>query len=87
MKLGYSHSYVPGPVESRTTRTASRDRRQPGLRRVRRATTPDRQPAGSAGQFPWMTESQWGVIFPCNLDPDIPGGKGHFCKDALPGWA
>jgi hypothetical protein len=30
------------------------------------------------GQYPWMGESKWGCIFPCNLDPSIPQGKGWF---------
>lgn len=43
------------------------------------------------GQYPWMGESKWGCIFPCNLDPEIPGGKGRFnidvvLKYALRGW-
>ncbi|MCX7598419.1 MAG: hypothetical protein N2512_06070, partial [Armatimonadetes bacterium] len=43
------------------------------------------------GRYPWMGESKWGCIFPCNLDPEIPGGKGRFnidvvLKYALLGW-
>lgn len=29
-------------------------------------------------QMPWIGESNWGAILPCNLDPDIPQGKGWF---------
>ena len=32
------------------------------------------------GQYPWMSESKWGVIIPCNLDPDILEGKGQFAS-------
>lgn len=30
------------------------------------------------GNFPWIGDSGWGAIFPCNLDPDIPDGYGRF---------
>lgn len=33
------------------------------------------------GQYSWMGESKWGNIFPCNLDPKIPNGKGRFNSD------
>jgi len=78
-KLGYAHSYVPSYwIDKHSFRDA--------LTTVARAASVsvnyDRGdvPAGGAGQYSWMTESKWGVIFPCNLDPDIPGGKGWFCR-------
>ncbi len=43
---------------------------------------PDGQAYSMIGKYPWMGESQWGCVFPCNLDPKIPGGKGPFCRDA-----
>ncbi len=30
------------------------------------------------GNYPWIGDSGWGAIFPCNLDPDIPEGYGKF---------
>jgi len=33
------------------------------------------------GNFPWIGNSGWGAIFPCNLDPDIPDGYGRFDMD------
>ena len=33
------------------------------------------------GKLDWMTESRYGDIFPCSLDPKIPGGKGRFNSD------
>jgi len=33
------------------------------------------------GNFPWIGNSGWGAIFPCNLDPDIPDGYGRFDLD------
>lgn len=79
MKLGYSH-YLPGKWEREHSHRES-------CIAVNRACAASvcynaaQEPVGGAGQFPWMSESRWGVIFPCNLDPDIPGGKGHFCKE------
>lgn len=48
-------------------------------------------PHCGVGKYPWMGESQWGCIFPCNLDPEMPGGKGRFNIDvvlsySLRGW-
>ncbi|MBC7327761.1 hypothetical protein H5T87_06565 [bacterium] len=34
------------------------------------------------GNFPWIGDSGWGAIFPCNLDPDIPDGYGRFDMDS-----
>jgi hypothetical protein len=79
MKLGYSH-YLPGLWE----KTHSHRESCVAVNRACAASVcydAQQEPVGSAGQFPWMTESRWGVIFPCNLDPDIPDGKGHFCKN------
>jgi len=80
LKLGYSGSYVPaGWVAAHS--------REEAVQTVGRAALASLifgasgQPSLGAGQFPWMTESQWGTIFPCSLDPDIPGGKGVFCRD------
>lgn len=33
------------------------------------------------GNYPWIGDSGWGAIFPCNLDPDIPNGYGRFDTD------
>lgn len=48
-------------------------------------------PHCGVGKYPWMGESKWGGIFPCNLDPEIPDGKGKFNTDivlsyCLRGW-
>lgn len=79
MKLGYSH-YLPALWE----KTHSHREACIAVNKACAASVcydAQQEPVGSAGQFPWMFESQWGVIFPCNLDPDIPGGKGYFCKE------
>ena len=48
-------------------------------------------PVCSIGQYGWIGDSKWGAIFPCNLDPDIPDGRGRFDLDVtldhcLRGW-
>lgn len=79
MKLGYSH-YLPGSWEKAHSH-------QEACLAVNRAAASsvefdgDQRPYGMIGQFPWIGDSRWGCIFPCNLDPDIPGGKGRFGKD------
>jgi hypothetical protein len=79
-KLGYSHSYVPGKwVREHSHREAIKTVAQAAAASVNHEF--DGSPTGSGGKLPWMNESQLGVIFPCNLDPDIPGGKGVFCRD------
>jgi hypothetical protein len=46
-------------------------------------------PYAMIGKMPWMGETQWGCIFPCDLDMQIPDGKGWFCRNAYldPGLA
>ena len=36
---------------------------------------------------PWISDSNWVAIFPCNLDPAIPGGKGWFAKQVFIDYA
>lgn len=78
-KLSYSRSYTPGLwVREHSLREA--------IQTVAKAAEVSvnynnvGEPYASIGQYPWMGESKWGVIFPCNLDPDIPEGKGPFCS-------
>jgi len=79
-KLGYSHSYVPGIW------VAQHSHREAVLTVAKAAVASaayNSRGTISAGiaQYPWMEESKWGAIFPCNLDPDIADGKGPFCRD------
>ena len=77
MKLSYSGGYVPGSwVKEHSYPDA--------LLTIARAATAsveqgsDGRPYTMIGEMPWMGESKWGCIFPCNLDPTIPNGKGWF---------
>ncbi|MBI2298866.1 MAG: hypothetical protein HYU66_07950 [Armatimonadetes bacterium] len=78
-KLGYA-SYTPG-------RWLKDHSRREMLQTVSRACEASvqydvaQQPYGMVGQYSWMSESKWGVILPCDLDPDIPQGKGWFCRE------
>jgi len=87
-KLGYAHSYVPGAwVAAHSSRE--------GMVTVAKAAvssaTYDARGSLGAGiaKYPWITESQWGGVFACNLDPGISDGKGPFCRDVFiePGLA
>jgi hypothetical protein len=76
-KLSYAGGYTPGNwVKEHSLREA--------LQTIAQATVTsasygaDGRPYANIGQFPWMGESKWGCIFPCDLDPDIPQGKGPF---------
>jgi len=79
-QLSYASSYVPGgwrrehslPDAIRTVARAAERSAAYGA---------DGQPTTSIGQYPWMGESRWGVMFHCNLDPDIPDGKGWFAQE------
>jgi len=76
-KLSYSTSYAPGNwVQEHSLREAVRTVSQAAMGSV--SYDAAGRPYAQIGQFPWMGESQWGCIFPNNLDPDIPGGKGAF---------
>jgi hypothetical protein len=79
-KLSYASSYVPGGWRrdhslSEAIRTVARAAERSA------AYGTDGQPTTYIGQYPWMGESQWGVMFHCNLDPDIPEGKGWFAQE------
>ena len=79
-KLGYAHSYVPARwVKAH----APREDMQVIARAALNSDTygADGRPELSGGKFPWMSESQLGFMFPCNLDPDIPWGKGWFARN------
>ncbi len=79
-QLGYSRSYVPGAwVEEHSLAEAVQAVARGGERSLQHDATG--APWLSVGQYPWMAESKWGIIFPCNLDPDIPEGKGRFCRE------
>lgn len=78
-KLSYASSYTPGLwVKENSLRKAI----QTVNTAARGSVTwgRDDQPHGGVGKFDWMGESRYGIIFPCSLDPDIPGGKGWFCS-------
>lgn len=76
-RLAYASSYVPGGW--RRDHSLS-EALQTVARAAQRSATfgRDGQPTTSVGQYPWMGESRWGVMYHCNLDPDIPQGKGWF---------
>jgi hypothetical protein len=81
-KLGYAHSYVPSRwVKEHSPREAMQVVSRAALNSVN--WEDDGTPTGWPGKYPWMAESQLGVIFPCNLDPDIPQGKGWFCREVF----
>jgi hypothetical protein len=76
-KLSYSGGYAPGNwVQERSLWEALQAISQAALNSV--SHDAGGVPYTQIGQFPWMGESQWGCIFPNNLDPDIPDGKGPF---------
>lgn len=76
-KLGYGTSYTPGYwVKRHSQEEATRAIAQAAVRSCSYGR--DGKPNTLIAQLPWITESQWGTIFACNLDPDIPGGKGEF---------
>lgn len=79
-KLAYASSYVPGKwIREHSLKESVVTVARAALASVGYTSSGD--PRGGVGQMPWMGESKWGVIFPCNLDPDIPGGKGRFDAD------
>lgn len=81
-KLGYSHSYVPARwVKDHSPQEAT----QVIARAALNSNTygPDEKPELMGGKFEWMSESQLGFMFPCNLDPDIPEGKGWFARNVF----
>ena len=81
-KLSYAHSYVPGKwVREHSAREAMRVVSQATLNSVSYGA--DGTPSLGMGKYPWMGESKLGVIFPCSLDPDIPQGKGWFCREVF----
>lgn len=79
-RLGYSHSYVPGGWRRHHSHAEA-------VQVVARAALVSGlfdsfgERVCSVGQMPWMSESKWGVLYPCNLDPDIPEGKGWFARE------
>jgi len=79
-KLGYASSYAPG-LWVREHSLGELLTSVSGAASASVFHDAQGAPYGSIGQFPWMGETKWGVIFPCNLDPDIPGGKGPFASD------
>jgi len=76
-KLTYSGGYAPGSwVKEHSLRDALLTISKAAMASVEYGS--DARPYTMIGQFPWMGESQWGCIFPSNLDPTIPNGKGWF---------
>ncbi len=80
LKLAYSSSYLPANWIAQHSRAEA-------VQAVARAAQASLQedaggvPWVGIGQYPWIGDNRWGVIFPCNLDPDIPEGKGWFCRE------
>jgi len=76
-QLAYASSYVPGGWRREHSLAEAI---QTVARAAERSATfgVDGRPTTSIGQYPWMGESRWGVMYHCNLDPDIPQGKGWF---------
>jgi len=78
-KLAYAASYTPGKWLGEHSLRES-------LQTVSRAAlasvnyTEDGKTSVAILQCSWMGDSNWGAVFPCNLDPDIPGGKGWFAS-------
>jgi hypothetical protein len=79
-KLSYAGGYAPANwTQEHSLREA--------LQTISRAAVasvlhgPTGEPYANIGEMPWMGESKWGCIFPCDLDPDLPGGKGPFNTD------
>lgn len=79
-KLRYASSYAPGLwVREHSLKEM--------IQTVARAAESsavcgmDGRPCPGIGRFPWIGDTGWGAIFRCNLDPDIPHGKGWFCRE------
>ncbi len=79
-QLGYARSYVPQQwVDEHSLEEAVQAVARAGEQSLQHDATG--RPILSVGQYSWIGDSRWGVIFPCNLDPDIPAGKGWFCRN------
>ena len=78
-KLAYACSYTPGKWLSEHS---LRESLQTVSRAALASVNYNEQGKPCVGIFscPWIGDSNWGAIFPCNLDPDIPGGKGCFAS-------
>ena len=79
-KLSYAGSYTPGDWVQRHSLAASVQAVARAAERSGIYGMSDR-PLCLGGKYPWMGESGMGVMFPCNLDPDIPNGKGWFASE------
>ncbi len=79
-QLGYARSYVPQKwVDEHSLEEAVQAVARAGEQSLQHDAFG--RPILSVGQYSWIGDSRWGVIFPCNLDPDIPAGKGWFCRN------
>jgi len=80
LQLAYSGSYLPASWMAEHSRAEA-------VQAVARAAQASLQEDASGapwvgiGQYSWIGDNRWGVIFPCNLDPDTPEGKGWFCHE------
>jgi hypothetical protein len=78
-KLAYAPSYTPGKwLGEHSLRESLQTVSRAALASVNYGETG--KPCVGINQCSWMADSNWGAIFPCNLDPDIPGGKGWFAS-------
>jgi len=78
-ELGYASSYVPANwVVEHSRDEASQLIARAALQAAQHGPSGGIQ--AGVGQYSWMTESKWGVLYPCNLDPDVPEGKGWFAR-------
>lgn len=78
-KLAYAPSYTPGKwIGEHSLRESLQTVSRAALASVN--YTEAGKPAVAILQCSWMGDSNWGAVFPCNLDPDIPGGKGWFAS-------
>jgi hypothetical protein len=78
-KLAYAGSYTPGNwLNEHSLRESLQTVSRAALASVNYGE--NGKPSVGIIQAPWISDSQWAAIFPCNLDPDIPGGKGWFAS-------
>jgi hypothetical protein len=78
-KLAYAASYAPGKwIAQHSLRDLLQTVSLAALDSV--SYGENGKPSLAICQCPWIGDSNWDAMFPCNLDPDIPGGKGWFAS-------
>lgn len=81
-KLGYAHSYVPPAwIKQHSLAEAIQAVTRSALASMQHEH--EGEPVMGIAQYSWMSESKWGGLIPCNLDPDIPEGKGWFAREVF----